>query len=54
MQGHKNDTSMVGYRYPTVFTRLIEHIRAWEWVSALTFMVTLSLQIIVYSIAETL
>ena len=29
-----------------VFTRLIEHIRAWEWVSALTFMVTLSLQII--------
>ena len=38
----------------TLFTPLIEHIQAWEWVSALTLMVTLSLQIILYLIAETL
>ena len=45
---------LLSEEHDTVFNRLIEHFRAWEWVSALTFMVTLSLQIILYSLAETL
>ena len=51
---NKYDMNMNDMRGITMFTWLIEHIRAWEWVSALTFMVTLSLQIILYSIVETL